>query len=236
MYAKPRKGFWLQHVHDSVQNFVFGKGSFARSFPVLSLGSLAYIRQLAALQCVPITFPKDACAWIKDGENGIMLWTSPGKLYYIQRQHAGTSVVLFEHHSAPEHGETYVSGRLGALLRHMHLLPSGKSDEKLERLLFVWLSPRASFKRNAFGRKTMEVESMFDQQQASANPNTIWGEDLFFLKLNAENAPTSATVQLQKGTEHSNKGSASANAEKIESSFLSSEEWSHIGVLKLHVR
>ena len=235
MYAKPRKGFWLQHVHDSVQNFVFGKGSFARSFPVLSLGSLAYIRQLAALQCVPITFPKDARAWIKDGENGMMLWTSPGKLYYIQRQHAGTSVVLFEHHSAPEHGETYVSGRLGALLRHMHMIDSGKSNEELERLLFVWLSPRASFKRNAFGQETMKLETTPLRQPAEVNSNP-WENNLFFLILNEQNDPMSATVKLQKGTEHSKKGSASAKAEKNETSFLSSEEWSHIGELKLHVR
>ena len=240
MHAIPRKGLWLQHMHDSAQTFFFGKGSFACSFPVLSLGSLAYVRQLAALQRVSINFHKDTSAWIKDGENGIMLWTSPGKLYYIQRQHAGTSVVLFEHYSVPEHSETYVFGRLGALLRHMHLLPSGKSDEKLERLLFVWLYPQACFnKTGVLGHENMELDTKtrddIMNKEKETNSKETWQKQLFFVLIHHSNHGIEATVEVKKGTEQSNKGSASAKPQDSESSFLSREEWSRKGELKLHV-
>ena len=222
-YDTRRKGLWLQHVHNSVQTFFFGKGSFASSFPVLSVGSLAYLRQLAALQCVPITFSPQEHAWIKDGESGILLWTT-NKLYYIQRQQH-SSVVLFEHKSAAEHGETYVLGRLGTLLRHMHTFPQGEHDEKLERLLFVWLYPDASFGTALGVMGTLKLQNEI-AKQSTDNPYEKWSSKLFFVRINEANASRHFTVELKKATVQGEKPP----------SFLSNEEWRFQGNLHLHAR
>ena len=224
MYNRHRKGLWVQHVHDSVQTFFFGKGSFASSFPVLSLGSLAYLRQLTALHSVPITFKKNVHAWIKDGENGILLWTTPGKLYYMQRQHTDTSsVVLFEHNTAPEHRQTQVFGRLGALLPHMHSFSPGEHNEELERLLFIWLCPEASFTKEIL-METSKLSSLSIMKKQTEVNGDKWCPELFFVRINEKNR-TNATLQLKT---EGLKEATSPN------SLLDSKEWSPKGKLQLH--
>ena len=216
----PKNGFWLQHVHDSVQNYMFANGSFFRSFPVLALGSLVYLRQQAALQCAAISFDKHEHAWILDGENGLLLYTN-SVLYYINKQK--THVVLFEHKCAPESSKTYVTGRMGTQLTHMQEIARGSSDEQLEHLLFVWLNPAASFQKTTLlQRSTIKLQEFPEKTPEYDNVET-WGKKLFFVLMNAQNPNLCATV---KNVQPSN--------EEQQPSFLSSEEWSCKGQLKLH--
>ena len=106
----------------------------------------------------------------------------------------------------------------------MHTFPQGKHDEKLERLLFVWLHPDASFGTVLGVKGTLKLQNEI-AKQSTDNPHK-WSSKLFFVRINEANTPRHFTVELKKATVEGEKPP----------SFLSNEEWSFQGNLHLRAK